>query len=69
MARIFIEIDRVIFSGLAQLAIMENRTTRAQAETLLAKVVAEICTPMLRSESFDHEVVSEGKREPSAVAR
>jgi hypothetical protein len=64
MARMLIELDRVTYSGLTQLAIMENRTTRAQVETLLAKMVAEICTPVLRPESYDREGVGVGEGKP-----
>lgn len=69
MARMLLEIPSETLCQLMQLATLERRPTRQQAEWVLIKAVSELYAPMLRLESFGHEVVNEGKREPSAVAR
>jgi hypothetical protein len=69
MARMLLEIPSETLCQLMQLATLERRPTRQQAEVILIRAVSELYSPVLHSESFDHEVMSEGKREPSALTR
>jgi hypothetical protein len=69
MARMLIDIPGETLCQLMQLAMLERRPTRQQAEVILIRAVSELYAPALRPETFDHEVMSEGKWEPSALAR
>jgi hypothetical protein len=64
MARIQIDIPHESLCQLMQLAALERRSTRAEAEVLLIKAIADYYAPVLRPESLDEEVVGIGGGEP-----
>jgi hypothetical protein len=68
MARMQIEVPSETLVQLMQLATLERRPTRQQAEVILIRAVSELCAPMLRP-ADGQEISRAGEGELPALAR